>query len=81
WQDPEQEGRVVEPPEVWGLESLGADGLVLRVVLKTPPLDQWAVERLLRERLVAAFREHGIAIGVPLRAVRAVGDAPPAAGA
>lgn len=81
WRDPALEGQVVEQPEVWGLESIGADGLLLRVVLKTAPLDQWGVERQLRERLIAAFQEHGIAIGVPQRAVRTVGDAPPAAGA
>ncbi|MGB8650551.1 MAG: mechanosensitive ion channel family protein [Mycobacteriales bacterium] len=81
WQDPELEGKVLEQPEVWGLESIGADGLVLRVALKTAPLEQWAVARELRLRLVKAFEEHDIHIGVPQRAVRAIGDVPPAAGA
>ena len=78
WNDPELEGQVIEQPEVWGLEAIGADGLLLRVVLKTAPLDQWAVERELRERLIKAFAEHGIAIGVPQRAVRSVGTTEPA---
>jgi small-conductance mechanosensitive channel len=79
WNDPDFEGHVIEQPEVWGLEAMGADGLLLRVVLKTAPLNQWGVERELRERLIEAFNEHGVAIGVPQRAVRSVGnaDAPP----
>ena len=75
WNDPDFAGQVIEQPEVWGLEAIGADGLLLRVVVKTAPLDQWAVERELRERLIKAFAEHGIAIGVPQRAVRSVGSA------
>jgi small-conductance mechanosensitive channel len=63
-------GKVVEPPEVWGLESIGADGLVLRVTMKTAPLEQWPVERELRERLMVAFLREGILLGVPQRAVR-----------
>ncbi len=62
--------KIVEDPEVWGVQALGADGLVLRIALKTAPLQQWAVERALRERLMAAFETHGVLIGVPLHAVR-----------
>ena len=69
--------RIIEDPEVWGLESIGADGLLLRIALKTAPLEQWAVERELRERLIRAFDEHGIAIGVPQRAVRTIGPGDP----
>ena len=78
WQDPEWAGKVVEQPEVWGLEHIGADGLLLRLVLKTAPLEQWTVAREIRERLIAAFAASGIEIGVPTRQVRAVGEpAPP----
>ncbi len=65
-------GRILEAPEVWGLESIGADGLLLRIALKTAPLEQWAVERELRERLIKAFEDHGVAIGVPQRGVRTI---------
>lgn len=52
--------KVIEDPEVWGVQSLAADGLTLRVSVKTVPLQQWAVERELRERLLKAFGEHSI---------------------
>ena len=61
--DPEFEGEVTEEPEVNGIESMTSSGLVLQVVLKTTPLHQWAVERALRERVLAAFQEHGISFG------------------
>ncbi|HUR14508.1 MAG TPA: mechanosensitive ion channel family protein [Mycobacteriales bacterium] len=57
--DPAFAQRVLEDPEVRGVESFGTDGLVLRLTQKTAPLEQWAVERELRERVVAALGEHG----------------------
>ncbi len=79
WQDPDWTGKVLEQPEVWGLEHIGADGLLLRLVLKTAPLEQWTVAREVRERLIAAFNTSGIEIGVPQRQVRTVDEpaAPP----
>lgn len=60
---------VVEEPEVWGIESLGASGIVLRLVVKTTPSEQYRVSRLLRERVKQAFDEHGIEIPFPQQAV------------
>ncbi len=76
-EDEEFGPKVLEDPEVWGLESIGADGLLLRIAVKTVPLEQWVVERELRERLIAAFEQHGVAIGVPQRAVRTMSGLPP----
>jgi small-conductance mechanosensitive channel len=58
-------GLVLEDPEVWGVQAIGADGLVLRITMKTLATQEGPVERELRERLVAAFAAHGISIGVP----------------
>ena len=69
WQDEELGPLVLEEPEVWGVEVLAADGVVVRVVLKTVPLEQWKVARALRERLKAAFDAEGIEIPFPQRAV------------
>ncbi len=69
--------KIVEDPEVWGLQAIGADGLVLRIALKTAPLAQWAVERALRERLMKAFETNGVLIGIPLHGVRGGGTSDP----
>jgi len=66
WQDDEWSDKVTEEPEVWGVEDLGAAGVVMRLVVKTAPLEQWGVARELRERVKAAFDREGILVGVPV---------------
>ena len=51
--------KVLEEPEVWGVESLSKEGVVLRLVQKTAPLEQGAVERELRERVLLALLRKG----------------------
>ncbi|MDT7544824.1 MAG: moderate conductance mechanosensitive channel [Actinomycetota bacterium] len=75
WQDEDWSDKVVEEPEVWGVEELGAAGLVIRLAVKTAPLEQWAVARELRERVKGAFDRERISIGVPV--VRNVEPKPP----
>jgi small conductance mechanosensitive channel len=62
WRDPMWAGKVLQEPEVWGVEDLGVDGVQIRLVVKTAPLAQWEVARELRQRIKAAFDEHGIEI-------------------
>lgn len=63
--DPEFGPRLIDEPEVWGIESLSPDGIVVRLVVKTQPLEQWAVARELRERLKRRFDDEGVRRGVP----------------
>jgi moderate conductance mechanosensitive channel len=57
----EQFGRyILDEPEVWGVESLTVDGVLMRVVVKTLPLQQWTVARELRRRIKYQFDEEGI---------------------
>jgi small conductance mechanosensitive channel len=60
--DPEWEPYVLEEPEVWGVENLAADSVVLRVVVKTQPLQQWKIARELRERIKRVFDAEGVQI-------------------
>ncbi len=53
---------IIEEPEVWGVERFDKDGAVVRVVLKTAPLQQWPVARALRQRIKARFDAAGIRI-------------------
>jgi moderate conductance mechanosensitive channel len=63
WEDGEWGGdEVMERPEVWGVQSLGASSVAIRLVVKTEPSQQWAVERELRLRLKIALDEAGIEI-------------------
>ncbi|MFC5999201.1 mechanosensitive ion channel family protein [Quadrisphaera sp. GCM10027208] len=60
---------VLEEPEVWGVEALAADSVVVRLVVKTAPLQQWGVARELRRRIKARFDREGIEIPFPQRTV------------
>jgi small conductance mechanosensitive channel len=53
---------ILEAPEVWGVESLGPHSVVIRLVVKTRPSDQYAVSRVLRQRLKETFDAEGIEI-------------------
>ena len=70
WNDPEWGGdEVSEMPTVFGIQSLGASGIGLRLSVKTEPSMQWAVEREMRLRLKEAFEEAGIEIPFPQQTV------------
>ncbi len=58
---------VLDEPEVWGVQALGADGITIRLVLRTQPGRQWAVSRELNRRMKARFDEEGIEIPFPQR--------------
>ncbi|WP_309647060.1 mechanosensitive ion channel family protein [Nocardioides sp.] len=83
WEDEDYKNLVIEEPEVWGVESLGIDGVTVRVTLKTAPMEQWAVAREMRQRIKARFDHEGIEIPFPQRVIwnRQEPAAPAAAGA
>ncbi|HUP70543.1 MAG TPA: mechanosensitive ion channel family protein [Acidimicrobiales bacterium] len=51
---------VLEPPEVWGVQAMGADGVTIRLVVKTAPRQQYAVARELRGRITDRLRREGV---------------------
>ncbi len=60
--DPKWRTRVLESPEVWGLESVTGDALVIRVVMKTRANAKDDVARELRMRLKHAMDENSITL-------------------
>jgi small conductance mechanosensitive channel len=60
--DPKWRTRIIEKPELWGLESIDGDALVVRVVIKTRANAKDDVAQELRKRLRAALAEKEIAI-------------------
>ena len=43
WEDETFRPLIIEEPEVWGVESLDTEAVVVRVALKTVPLEQWRI--------------------------------------
>jgi|SRR5665647_1133372 len=54
--------RVLEKPEIWGLESISAEALVIRLVVKTRTAAKDDVARELRMRLKKAIDDMGITL-------------------
>jgi small-conductance mechanosensitive channel len=69
WEDQELGEAIIEEPEVTGVEMFTAEAVTLRVLVKTKPLEQWAVARELRQRIKARFDHEGIEIPFPQRVV------------
>jgi small conductance mechanosensitive channel len=65
WEDDQFRDKIIEEPEVWGVQSLGPDSVVVRVTLKTMPQQQWNVSREMRERIKLRFDEEGIEMPHP----------------
>ncbi len=69
WDDDDFSGKIIEEPEVWGVERLDSDAVIVRVAIKTAPLEQWAVARELRKRIKERFGHEGIEIPFPQQVV------------
>jgi small-conductance mechanosensitive channel len=67
--DPAWTDFVVEEPEVWGVESVSAEAVVIRVVVKTKPMERPNVARELRARIKTAFDAAGIEMPFPQNSV------------
>jgi moderate conductance mechanosensitive channel len=65
WNDAEWRKRLLEEPEIWGVEGLGPSGIDIRAVIKTKPAEQFAVMRELRTRIKEALDERHI--GMPMQ--------------
>jgi small conductance mechanosensitive channel len=65
WRDEDFEGVIIEEPEIWGIEAMTPDAITMRVTLKTAPMEQWRVARVLRERIKARFDHEDIQAPYP----------------
>jgi len=67
--DPAWASSVMEPLEVWGVQSLDASWVTMRAVVKCDPGDQWAIGRELRRRIKDRFEREGIDMPYPQQVV------------
>ena len=59
-QTPKWRSRIIEKPEIWGIESVSAEAVVVRLVLKVRSGSKDEVARELRARLKRALDEMGV---------------------
>ncbi len=60
--DPKWRRKVLEKPEIWGIESISAEALVIRLVMKVRGPEQFEIARELRLRLKLALDDLGVAL-------------------
>ncbi len=60
WREEQWATRMLSQPEVLGVESIAASGVVIRLAVKTLPAEQWIIARELRVRVKAKLDEAGI---------------------
>jgi small conductance mechanosensitive channel len=61
----EKRGDIVEGPAVLGVTDMGPSGVVVTIVAKTVPMQQWSVEREIRRAVKERFDREGIEIPYP----------------
>lgn len=59
-------GLVTSEPEIWAPDAIDTDGILLKVLIKTRPMEQWRVGRTLRSRIKTAFDAEGIRVATML---------------
>ena len=64
-EQPDYIADVLERPRVLGVESVRADGVTLRLVVKSTPGRQWTLQRALREAIKQELDEHGVVHTMP----------------
>jgi small conductance mechanosensitive channel len=69
WLDADSGLRILEEPEMWGVELLGDSSVSIRVAVTCAPDDQWAVGRALRSRIKDRLDLAGIEIPFPQQSV------------
>jgi moderate conductance mechanosensitive channel len=57
WLDPAWHDVILERPEVWGVQDVTSDAVLVRIIARTAPLRQWEVGRELRELLKVALAQ------------------------
>lgn len=59
---PEWRRKVLEEPEIWGIESISREALVVRLVVKVRAGEQWVVRRALNRYIKVTLDSRGIDI-------------------
>lgn len=65
YKEPEWREKMFDTADILGIDQIDHNGVLIRVLIKTLPLQQWAVGREYRWRVKEAFQRSGISLGIP----------------
>jgi small conductance mechanosensitive channel len=63
--DPSYRAKILAPLEILGVDDFAASAVIIKLRIKTVPLDQWSVGRELRRRIKNTFDDAGIELPFP----------------
>lgn len=63
--DPGYKTKILGPLEILGVDDFAASAVIIKLRIKTVPLDQWSVGRELRRRIKNTFDDAGIELPFP----------------
>ena len=63
--EPEWGEKFLEPAEILGVDEVSNEGILVHLLIKTQPSQQWSVGREFRLRVKQALDEAGISVGIP----------------
>lgn len=58
--DPQYSGKIVAPLDIWGVDQVSLDGIVIKGAIRTLPLQQYGVGRAINQRYRDALQAAGI---------------------
>jgi moderate conductance mechanosensitive channel len=65
YRDHQWRSKLLEPPDILGIDAIDHVGISIRIWIKTQPLQQWVVAREFRRRLKKVMDEESLSIGMP----------------
>lgn len=77
YQDQPWREMILEPPELMGADNFGDQGVIVKLWIKTRPLEQWKVAREYRRRLKLAFDQAEIPLPLPQQVLWVQSPTPP----
>jgi moderate conductance mechanosensitive channel len=63
--EPKIAAKVIAPPEMLGVQSVTAEGVLLRLTIRTRPGEQWAVQRAVAAEVKSALDDAGVPAPYP----------------
>jgi moderate conductance mechanosensitive channel len=66
-------GKILAPPEMLGVQSVTAEGILLRLTVRTRPGEQWAVQRAVAGAVKTALDAAGVPAPTPFGSVAPTG--------
>lgn len=75
WREQRPGERIIEEPELWGVQSLNESAVLIRLAVKSAPAEQWKVARTLRGEIKQALLDAGFEVPFPQRSIWVRSDA------